>query len=99
MRNMEVGPRWGKLEQAKQHLSEALAIYGKLGKPGGTAHTHLLLGKVHHKAKNPIDARTALDEMTGFGIYSPISVAFDGALDLENIIARHRDDDRPVRLL
>jgi hypothetical protein len=42
-----------------------------------------------------VDARTALNEMTGFGIYSPISVAFNSPLDLENIITRHRDDDRP----
>jgi hypothetical protein len=38
------------------------------------------------------EARARLDELSGFGVYSPISVAFSEPLDLENIAARHRDD-------
>ena len=43
-------------------------------------------------------ARRKLNELTGFGIYAPITVAFDAPLDLDNIATRHtndtvRDDD------
>jgi hypothetical protein len=40
-------------------------------------------------------SREAINEMTGFGIYAPIAVAFEDRLDLDNVIARHRDDPRP----
>lgn len=43
-----------------------------------------------------VDARETLNEMTGFGIYAPITVAFEHGIDLDNVIERHRDDARPV---
>ena len=43
-----------------------------------------------------IDARETLNEMTGFGLYAPITVAFEHDIDLDNVIDRHRDDARPV---
>lgn len=36
--------------------------------------------------------RVKLDELTGFGVYQPISVGFEAPLDLDNIVARHPDD-------
>ncbi len=36
--------------------------------------------------------RMKLDELTGFGVYQPISVGFEAALDLDNIVARHPND-------
>lgn len=39
-------------------------------------------------------AREKLNALTGFGIYSPIAVAFDAPLDLDDLIARHRDDPK-----
>ena len=38
------------------------------------------------------EIRTKLNQLTGFGIFSPISVSFTTPLDLDNIAARHRDD-------
>ncbi len=37
-------------------------------------------------------AREKLNTLTGFGIYSPIAVAFEAPLDLDNIAARHTQD-------
>ena len=37
-------------------------------------------------------ARRKINELSGFGIYAPITVSFDAALDLDNIVARHPDD-------
>ncbi|MEM6293533.1 MAG: hypothetical protein AAGA54_19830 [Myxococcota bacterium] len=36
-------------------------------------------------------ARAKLDELTGFGVYQPITVRFDAPLDLSVIYDRHRD--------
>ncbi|RME20353.1 MAG: hypothetical protein D6798_20650 [Deltaproteobacteria bacterium] len=38
------------------------------------------------------EARAKLDELTGFGIYAPITVAFDAPLDLDEILARQAND-------
>ncbi len=38
------------------------------------------------------EARQKLNEMTGFGVYAPITVAFEGRLDLDNLLERHPDD-------
>ncbi len=38
------------------------------------------------------EARVKLDELVGFGIYSPLTVAFDAPLDLDEIALRHPDD-------
>ena len=38
------------------------------------------------------DARAKLNTLSGFGIYAPLSVAFDAPLDLQNLATRHRDD-------
>ncbi len=38
------------------------------------------------------EARAKIDNLVGFGIYAPITVAFDAPLDLADIAARHRDD-------
>ncbi|MBK6923583.1 MAG: hypothetical protein IPH07_39720 [Deltaproteobacteria bacterium] len=40
-------------------------------------------------------ARRRIDELSGFGVYQPISVQFDAPLDLDAIYARHRDYRRP----
>jgi hypothetical protein len=37
-------------------------------------------------------ARRKINELSGFGIYSPISIRFEAPLDLDNIAARHVDD-------
>lgn len=36
--------------------------------------------------------RALLNELSGFGIFAPILVGFDGRLDLDEILARHPDD-------
>jgi hypothetical protein len=38
------------------------------------------------------EARAKLDELVGFGIYSPITVGFEAPLDLDAVLARHPDD-------
>lgn len=38
------------------------------------------------------EARHKVNETVGFGIYSPITVAFDQLLDLDDIVARHPND-------
>ncbi len=38
------------------------------------------------------EARAKINALVGFGIYAPISVAFDAPLDLDNLAARHADD-------
>lgn len=40
-------------------------------------------------------ARRRIDELSGFGVYQPITVRFDAPLDLDAIYARHRDHRRP----
>ena len=40
------------------------------------------------------ETREKLNTLTGFGIFAPITVAFDSPLDLDNIANRHRDDDK-----
>jgi hypothetical protein len=44
------------------------------------------------------EARQKIDELIGFGIFAPISAAFDAPLDLDEIVARHPNDmDRADR--
>lgn len=38
------------------------------------------------------EARQKLDELSGFGVYAPITVSFEAPLDLANIVLRHPDD-------
>jgi hypothetical protein len=38
------------------------------------------------------EARVKLDELSGFGIFAPITVRFDQRLDLDGVLARHPDD-------
>jgi hypothetical protein len=40
------------------------------------------------------EAREKLNMLSGFGIYAPITAAFDAPLDLANIRARHTDDQK-----
>ena len=40
------------------------------------------------------EIRAKLNQLSGFGIFSPISVSFTAPLDLDNIAQRHRDDLR-----
>lgn len=40
------------------------------------------------------DTRKKLNDLTGFGIFSPITVSFDSPLDVDNIVERHRDDEK-----
>jgi len=37
--------------------------------------------------------RTLIDGMDGWGVYQPISVPFDGPIDINSVIARHSEDD------
>jgi len=37
--------------------------------------------------------RTLIDELDGWGVYQPISIPFDGPLDVNSILARHSDID------
>lgn len=38
------------------------------------------------------EARVKINELTGFGVYAPITVSFSELLDLDGIHERHRDD-------
>ena len=38
--------------------------------------------------------REQVNELTGFGVYAPITVGFEGRLDIADILARHTDDPR-----
>ncbi len=38
------------------------------------------------------ETRAKINQLVGFGIYAPITVAFEAPLDLDNLAARHRDD-------
>ena len=38
-------------------------------------------------------ARRKINETTGFGLYAPVSVAFEAPLDLDEVVARHLDDN------
>ena len=40
------------------------------------------------------EARTKLNELSGFGVYAPITVGFEAPLDLDNIYARHTGDTK-----
>lgn len=42
--------------------------------------------------QNERDARRKLDELSGFGVFAPITVAFDAPLDLDNILTRQAND-------
>ena len=44
--------------------------------------------------KYETETREKLNHLTGFGIFSPITVAFDSPLDIDNIVERHRDDQK-----
>ncbi|NCG20707.1 MAG: hypothetical protein GWP91_16995, partial [Rhodobacterales bacterium] len=49
---------------------------------------------ISKQATTELEAKTRrkIDELTGFGIYAPLSVAFESPLDLDNIVARQQDD-------
>lgn len=38
------------------------------------------------------NVRKFVNRMDGFGVYSPITVQFDGLLDLENLVERHQEE-------
>lgn len=40
------------------------------------------------------EARLKINHLTGFGVYSPITVGFEGRIDLDDFAARHKDDPR-----
>ena len=44
--------------------------------------------------KYEADTRAKLNDLTGFGTFSPITIAFEAPLDLDNIATRHRDDEK-----
>lgn len=56
--------------------------------------------ETHTDTRVEEEARLRINRLTGFGVYAPISVGFEGRLDLDNLLARHRDDPRygPARL-
>lgn len=37
--------------------------------------------------------RTLIDELDGWGVYQPISIPFNGPIDVSSVVARHRDID------
>ena len=39
-------------------------------------------------------AREKMNTLTGFGVYAPMAVRFDAAIDLDNVALRHRDDEK-----
>ena len=41
------------------------------------------------------ESRAKLNSLSGFGIYSPLTVAFEAPLDLDNVHTRHTADARP----
>ena len=41
-----------------------------------------------------IESREKLNSLSGFGIYAPVTVAFESTLDLDNVYARHTSDWR-----
>ena len=49
-----------------------------------------LAARTHMEEK----ARIKLNELSGFGIYSPIALGFDKPLDLDNLALRHTLDDK-----
>jgi hypothetical protein len=42
--------------------------------------------------RQEVEVREKVDTLTGFGLFSPITVAFDAPLDLDVLAQRHRDD-------
>ncbi len=50
-----------------------------------------LVADTHHQSED----REKLDRLTGWGVYSPITVGFGAPLDLDNLAARHAHDRRP----
>lgn len=50
--------------------------------------------ETHTDTRVEEEARHRINRLTGFGTYAPISVGFEGRLDLDNLLARHRDDPR-----
>ena len=44
--------------------------------------------------KYETETREKLNDLTGFGTFAPITVAFEAPLDLDNIATRHRDDEK-----
>ncbi|MEC7988182.1 MAG: hypothetical protein VX278_23650 [Myxococcota bacterium] len=65
-----------------------LATRPDSGSPTGRRLNISLVAVTEHES----EIRGQLNQMTGFGIFSPISVSFSTPLDLDNIAARHRDD-------
>ncbi len=41
--------------------------------------------------------RTLIDGLDGWGVYQPISIPFDGPIDIASVIARHSDTDYDTR--
>ena len=67
-----------------------LATRPDSGSPTGRRLNISLVAVTEHES----EIRGQLNQMTGFGIFSPISVSFSTPLDLDNIAARHRDDPK-----
>lgn len=44
------------------------------------------------KTEDEREAREKLNGLTGFGIYAPLTVAFEAPLDIDNILDRHAND-------
>ncbi|MCB9689513.1 MAG: hypothetical protein H6735_31035 [Alphaproteobacteria bacterium] len=62
-------------------------------RPDPTSPTGLRLNiSTEATTRSESEARAKLDELVGFGIYSPISVRFDHRLDLDEVLVRHPDD-------
>jgi hypothetical protein len=47
----------------------------------------------HASTEHERDIRRKFNTLDGFGTYAPISVGFDKPLDIENLFARHADND------
>ncbi len=62
-------------------------------RPDGLSRTGLRLNfPLVASTQAETEVRTKVDALSGFGIYTPITVAFDAPLDLDNLALRQRDD-------
>ena len=87
---------WDAKPLANLPFPNDLATRPDPGSPTGLRVNLPLEAQTEHEG----ETRAKIDQLTGFGIYAPISAAFDRPLDLDVIAAAHSQDTRlgPERL-
>ncbi|MCB9743422.1 MAG: hypothetical protein H6740_12540 [Alphaproteobacteria bacterium] len=50
--------------------------------------------ETHTETRVEEEARHNINTMNGFGVYAPITVGFEGRIDIDDFQARHKDDGR-----